>query len=390
MLNIEITKEQWKEDLNFLNHTIISNHLNPFHFVTKKFINNQYQEALKRIEIGSNSECALALTDFAAKFGDGHTYARPYDSFHDLPIYFRWFGDRLHIQDIQVDLKKYQGWEIIKFGAYSPKELLEKASSLVAQGESAGYFKNEAQSILRFIEVLNYLKITNENNFLELTVRGKESQIEIIKICIKQSCDMSNMTKTFKNVPLFYSRMNEPLWFQKIEGTDIGYFNFTSYPSKKEIKEFAKDLNEWIKKETFKTLLIDFRINGGGDGNRGKIILDKIKKTVLSKNINVYVAIGEVTFSAGMGNASDFHKGLKGTFIGKPTGARPNGYQENNSFTLPKSKMSCSYSSDYYTYSENDTPGIFPDIYIESSWEEFYHGEDPLINRIINNKLREN
>ena len=70
----------------------------------------------------------------------------------------------MHIQDIQVDLKKYQGWEIIKFGAYSPKELLEKASSLVAQGESAGYFKNEAQSILRFIEVLNYLKITNENN----------------------------------------------------------------------------------------------------------------------------------------------------------------------------------------------------------------------------------
>tara|TARA_R110002073_G_scaffold103234_2_gene233707 strand:+ start:4297 stop:5535 length:1239 start_codon:yes stop_codon:yes gene_type:complete len=390
-INIDLTKEQWIEDLNHLKTTIISKHLNPYHTISRDTLDAEYQLAMKRIKLGTSSESALALTAFAAKFGDGHTYAMPYKAFHDIPFYFRWFQDKLFVQDIDLKFKKYQGWEIIKFGDYTPTEIFKKVSIIIPGGESKGYMRNESQYVLRFIEVLQFLKIIKNNDDLSLVVKSKNNEIKNIKICAKKSCNKNSMTDTFERTPLRYQDFQKKLWYKKIgKKESIGYFNFIGYPSKKEVKNFGNELQKWIKKEDFKTLLIDFRMNGGGDGNKGKMILNKIKKTIKSKELTVYVAIGNMTFSAGMGNASDFKRGLNATFIGQPTGARPNGYQENNSFILPNSKISCSYSSEYYTYSDKDTHGIIPDILIEDTWEEFYSGQDLIIENIFNKQSNNN
>ncbi|AXT20422.1 hypothetical protein D7030_04690 [Flavobacteriaceae bacterium AU392] len=391
-INLKLTKELWREDLDYLKEKITTKHLNPYHRLSKEAIDVEYATALKTINLGSNSEAALALTSFASKFGDGHTYARPYKAFSEIPLYFRWFNDRLYVQNVEASLQKYLGWEIVKFGGFTPEEVLDKVSNYIANGESKGYIINEAQYVLRLTEMLNALKVSKEEDVLTLTVRNENGIIDSFDVCLKQPCSLTNMTNTFKKEPLRFQRFNEKLWYKTVttdEGV-IGYFNFISYLNKKEMKAFGKRLNKWIEEGNFNVLLIDFRTNGGGDGKKGERLLNIVKETIQSKKIIVYVGIGNMTFSAGMGNASDFQKGLNAKFIGQPTAARPNGYQENNSFTLPNSNIPCSYSSEYYTYSDKDTSGIIPDILIEYDWKGFYNGQDPVIDWIMNTHFSKN
>ena len=97
----------------------------------------------------------------------------------------------------------------------------------------------------------------------------------------------------------------------------------------------------------------------------------------------MFVITGRVTFSAGMANTADFRNDLKAILVGEPTGARPNGYQENRGFSLPNSHLPMSYSIELYKFSEADTPGILPDKRIEPDWKSFLAGRDTALDWIL-------
>jgi len=84
-----------------------------------------------------------------------------------------------------------------------------------------------------------------------------------------------------------------------------------------------------------------------------------------------------------MANSADFRNDLKAILVGEPTGARPNGYQENRSFLLPNSHLPVSYSIELYKFSETDTPGIIPDKLIVPDWKSYIAGRDPVMEWIL-------
>ena len=127
------------------------------------------------------------------------------------------------------------------------------------------------------------------------------------------------------------------------------------------------------------------RQNGGGDFTRGRdyIISEFRKRPALTRRGTLYVIIGRWTFSAGMSNAADFRNDLHAILVGEPTGARPNGYQENRAFSLPNSHLDVSYSTRLYKFQEQDTPGIMPDQRIDPDWLSYRQGRDPVLAWIL-------
>src|SRR5207248_1305102 len=90
-----------------------------------------------------------------------------------------------------------------------------------------------------------------------------------------------------------------------------------------------------------------------------------------------FVITGRTTFSAGMTNVTDFRRETEAILVGEPTGARPNGYQENHWFTLPSSKLRASCATLRYRFQpEEDTPAVFPDQRIDPQWQSFGAGKD--------------
>ena len=97
-----------------------------------------------------------------------------------------------------------------------------------------------------------------------------------------------------------------------------------------------------------------------------------------------YVIIGNRTFSAAMNNAVQFRDEAHAVLVGQPIGERPNSYQERRSFRLPNSRLEVSVSTQFYKFVPDDAPNqVVPDQRIETKWEDFVAGRDPVLEWIL-------
>lgn len=384
----DLTKEEWIEDLEYLNDKIISKHKSPFHYTNKNEVESKLSDCIKSIKSNemSGQGRALVLSEFTAQFGDGHTYINPYNEFKRFPIWLQWFQEKLIITAIDRTLGKYQGWEIVKIGDFETFEALQLIIKYIPQNESKNFIKVRSEFLLCLKDVLKHAGLLSPQDDLKLTVTNNDNEIESIIVPNKIFDVNKTITPEFKGeLPLRFKQNNQ-LNYLILNKSKVGYFNFRSYPSRIGARKFGKDLNDWILKQKIEYLIIDFRLNGGGDFTIGRAILKQIKGSLLKSNIKVYIAIGKYTYSAGMSNASDFKNELGGVYIGQTTGAKPNGFQESYEFYLPNSNIQCSTSIEYYEFSKKNTDGIEPEIQIDYNWNKYYNGVDPLIDYILNNK----
>jgi hypothetical protein len=129
--------------------------------------------------------------------------------------------------------------------------------------------------------------------------------------------------------------------------------------------------------------VFDLRFNLGGSSLQGTQMIKKVTKY---KNINqketLYVVTGIETFSSGIINVMDFKENTNATFIGSLTSGRPNHYGEVKYITLPGSGLKVSYSTKYFNKYKPDTDSFYPDVTIETSFQDYKNGIDPVYEYI--------
>ena len=87
--------------------------------------------------------------------------------------------------------------------------------------------------------------------------------------------------------------------------------------------------------------------------------------------------------------AETLHEATPSIVVGEPTGARPNGYQENYWFTLPESKLRASCAALKYRFQPDaDTEAVFPDKRIDPDWHLFTEGKTRRCDGFSRNRLR--
>jgi|SRR3954462_12463474 hypothetical protein len=70
--------------------------------------------------------------------------------------------------------------------------------------------------------------------------------------------------------------------------------------------------------------------------------------------------------------------------VGEPTGARPNGCQENHLFTLPLAKLRFSCSMLRYRFQpDSETDAVSPNQRIDPDWRSFTAGQDAALRWIM-------
>ena len=182
--------------------------------------------------------------------------------------------------------------------------------------------------------------------------------------------------------PLFRQKLGEPFWFTHLQDSQTTYANFKRYPS---LKQNARDLFAAVDRNRPARLVIDLRQNGGGDFFEGREhLIEPIKKRpAINQKGRLFVVVGRATFSAAMVNAIDFRKETNAMLVGEPIGERPNSYSENDSMTLPNSRLVVSYSTRYYKFVDVDVPAVLPDERIDATWADFRAGRDAVMDWIL-------
>jgi C-terminal processing protease CtpA/Prc len=152
------------------------------------------------------------------------------------------------------------------------------------------------------------------------------------------------------------------------------------------IAQFAEELFEFVETSDAQTLVIDVRLNHGGNNFLVKPIIDKvIRSKKINNNGHLFVIIGRETFSACQNFCNRLQRETQVIFVGEPTGSKPNFVGEGNPIELPYSGVRVNGSSRYWQDSVSDDYRIWvaPDLVATMTSTDFRTNRDPAMSAIL-------
>jgi hypothetical protein len=381
-----LTKDQWREDVQYFARELAKRHKNAFHTLPKA----DYDRTVASLEADLPSltyqQIVVRMLQITAAVGDGHTKLLLPASFRLYPFGLYWYGGDLRVVRAAEEYKDVLGTKLVKVGGLDIAEVNKRVLSVCARAENEwADMINTPQYIVR-PEVLFTLGITpamDKASFVFETDDGRKLDLEVpaTEITPELGKRMQNAAaaepisrqKAAESFPAFY-----------IPESKAVYANWRSY---EKLDERAGEVFKLIDSNPTEKLIIDLRFNGGGDFFKGrKHVISEIKKRpAINQKGRLYVIIGRRTFSAVMVNAVDFRKETNATLVGEPIGERPNSYSEKESMTLPNSKIVVSYSVKYYKFVDDGPNIVSPDKRLDPDWASFKAGRDNVLDWILKN-----
>lgn len=384
-INLQISKEKWREDLRFLAAELPKRHKNAFHRISQAQFEKLISDLDAKIPTLSNEEIVLNLVRITAQIGDGHTGLYWSNLFSRVPMNLFWFGKELRVVKVSDKFPRVNGATLTKIGGVKIEVIYEQMRQYVSQGESEQFTLNASAYLFTFPALLKNFgaaKTADNAAFEFLDAAGKKFSLEMRA---ENQTAEKNWLTPYKNAPLRLKNEDAPFFFENLPDAKTVYVNFRWYPRRPEFAKFSKQLFDFVDKTQPEKIVFDFRANGGGDYTRGRDFFVKQlkeRKKYLEKG-RLFALIGRVTYSAGMVNAADFRSDLGAILVGEPSGARPVGYMEGRSFKLPNSRLSVGVSINLDKFAAVDTPGIAPDKLIEPDWISFLAGRDSALEWIL-------
>jgi hypothetical protein len=384
-------KIDWQEYLNIYRSSLEEKHIHLYHSVTKEEFTEEWNAIYDSVGTLGDFDIILKLMRLTRQVNDGHTAV----SLRNVPIH------RFPMEVKYID----NGWRVIK-ACKAHQDLLkltlvaiddvpiEKIASKVAK--VAQFVENKYSQIVRtgsymnISELLFALDITqNEQKagFTFLDPNNKEVKITMEAIDEASYHKTTDFVHASSGVPKI-TKPNNPkfsyLWYAPIKDTKAVYINFESYPTFEDMQVFGEELVGYISDKQIKQVAIDMRNNGGGDLYVGVVLAYALN---LADSIDwengVYVLTSNQTFSAGTSNAALFKQLLNAKIVGQPTGSYPNGYQDMDSFTLPNSKLTITYSKRLFRLSNQENIALQPDTVINETLKDLFEGTDTVLKELI-------
>ena len=377
-----LSKAEWRDDLRYFASELPKRHKNAFHHTTRA----QFEQEVAKLEAAIPSlqadQIIIGMLEITAKVGDAHTYVHLPRSFHHYPISLYWFGNELRVTRTTSPYQRALGARVVRIGKMNIRDVGTRIRRVISQDETEWFVLRDSPDYIAIPEVLHALAIVPDITSAPFTFvdeQGKQFTLNIEAVARGAKLDwLSLPTK----LPLYLQRPDEQFWFTYLPDAKTIYVNFRGYNS---LIENAQQLFKAIDQHQPERLVIDMRENGGGDFTlvREHLLPGLKQRPAINRTGHLFVVIGRDTFSAAMSNATDFRKETKAILVGEPIGERPNSYQENRQLVLPNSRLTVSYSTQYYKFVDEDGRAVIPDKRINPDWPGYKAGRDPVMEWIL-------
>lgn len=386
----QLTSEQWRSDLQLLARELPSRHINAFHAVSRKRFAAEVAQLDSEIPALTDDQRIVGLMRLVALVGDGHTHLDLPPAWPRYPFELAWFGDEARFIAAAAPYREALGAKVLSIGGVPMDSAMRLISQLVPRGENEGRTRLTATMLLSLPAVLHGLGLSpsrDETFFVLETTAGERRTATFRPVSPR---DMSDVRLATDHPPLWLQRLGEPWWTDVLPGAQMVYLAFHRYPSEADFRERSAALGRLIDESGARRVIIDLRLNGGGDFTLVRRFLLPViqSRAAITHPGGVYVMIGPGTFSAAMVNALDLRQKANAILVGEATGARPNSYSEHGEMRLPKSELRVSYSTRSYRFGADADTAVVPDKRIEPTWEQFRAGRDTVMEWILAQPIR--
>jgi len=382
-------EEKWREDLKYLAGELPKRHKNLFFKITRERFEGEIARIVESVPKLSDSEIELALLRLTAMIGDAHTNIWYYKA-RTYPIDLYQFSDGIFCTAATEGYKKTLGAELVKIGKTDIERAKEIVCSIIAV-ENESCFKQEFPYYLTDPEILRMLKIlpsADEGDFIFKDGKGKRFSVKLLPVSAKERLKLTGPFDSAPGAaPLYLRNPGEYYWREYLADSKTLYLHYRKCDNMpaRPFNKFAEALLKFMDENPVERLVIDLRLNGGGDSSVFDPFISALsKRQDVNQTGRLFALIGRGAFSSACLNALKLKRVTKAILVGEPTGQRPNAYGETRTMTLPHSKLTVQYSTKYFKTMDGDPPSLDPDIQVEPSSRDYANGRDPVLERVLN------
>jgi len=189
-------------------------------------------------------------------------------------------------------------------------------------------------------------------------------------------------------LPLWLKEPQNAFWFEYLPSEKIVYAQINQVRDKEEetLAAFSQRLFAFIAANPVEKLILDVRLNRGGEGGLLPPLVKGVIKSKLDHPGRLFAIIGRSTWSAAQFLANDLEKWTNVTFVGEPSGSKGNHFGDSRRLTLPNSGITVRVS----IYSWQDwspwdlRPWTAPHLTAELTSAEYRANTDPALRAIQN------
>jgi tetratricopeptide (TPR) repeat protein len=398
----KLTAADWQADIRFLQHTVHKDY--PFLF--KNTSATAFDAAVDKLHAEVPSlqphERLAGIARLVASFKYGHTdigWRQSPVKYHVVPINFYWFSDGIYVEGTDKNFPNLPGAKLLRVEGKPVKEVLEALRPLVP-AENDQYVKAYGLDFLVIPEALHAqgvspsLKSTITYTFekdgktFDQAVPSRDAfQLPRSYGFISRNSGWITVRDT-SSTPAYLANLDKIYYYSYLPEKKTLYVRQSQVqddPSEN-LAAFYKKVFDFVEKNDVEKLVIDVRLNGGGNNYKNKPVVTGI---IESKKINqpgkLFVIIGRRTFSACQNLVNELSNYTNALFVGEPTAENINFYGDNRRVELPNTKIPVFLSFAWWQDKPQweNAPWLAPYVAVDMSFNDYKTNKDPALQACL-------
>jgi hypothetical protein len=398
---------QWREDLTYIARELPRRHKNLFHAWRREQFDSAMAALDRKLPTLARHQVIVELARIVAQVGDGHTNIAPTRDprigFHTYPVKLYFFKDGLFIRSAAKAQADLVGAKVVRIGRMTTTQAYEAVRELIGRDNemNARYF---APFLLVMPEVLHAIgAIDDPANAPVLLEQDGARTVAVLQpsgpaAMMPSDTDVSWAQEAGwvdmrgadgPGTPLWLrGNPQEPFRFEYVADSRTAYvqLNRIGDGDKESIAAFATRLRAFVDSGAVDRLVLDLRLNRGGDGTLNQpLVVNLIRSAKLEGPGRLFVLIGRSTFSAASFLVHDLEAYTDAVFVGEPTAGRPNSYGDSRRITLPNSGVTVRASIYYWqrTHPLDTRQWKGPDVAAELTSRDYRANIDPALREVL-------
>jgi tetratricopeptide (TPR) repeat protein len=357
---------RWRSDLVTLRVKMEERHKDLFHHITRAEFDAEVAALDRQIPKLSRDEIVVELMRLVASVGDGHTAIAPTRDkaigFHRLPIALYDFEDGLFVRAAERSHADLVGWRVVRIGNASSADAMRAAAAIVSQDNPMDV-RFLAPMLLAMPEILHGLGLSASGSeaTLQLEKDGRTRTVKLSALdavpILPADTDTSwtsqagwvdlreaGRTPTWLRDPLAHFRLER--WPDR--HAIYAQLNQVNDDEHETLAAFTNRLLAEVEAHPQDRLILDLRLNRGGNGTLLKPLEIGLLKSPADRPGGIVVLMGRSTWSAAQFLLNHLETYSQATFVGEPSGSRGNIYGDSRKTTLANSGITVRTSVYYW------------------------------------------
>ena len=329
----------------------------------------------------TKDELVVGVMRLAALPGprDGHTGVFPFDfharPLHVYPLRVYDFADGLHVVGslVAVDLT---GRRLTAIEGRPVGEVAELVRPLVPHDNESS-LRVRLPSYLMTAEVLGGLGITRRDAATFTFADGSTVELEPVPAGEYAESLGSALGPAPPGDPVWLRELDDEQWLTMLEGGRVVYLGYRATTAPTE--ELATRLSKLAHKPGIRRVVVDVRLNQGGDNTTYRPLLDVLAQPAISRKL--VLLTGRQTFSAAGNFVAEVARDTKAPIVGELAGGAPSQWGDPTSLELKRVGLTVRVATVFHDFGPAEA--VRPDIVVEPTAADFFLGRDPVLEAAL-------